>query len=233
MPREHILVVEDEADIRELVRYNLEREGYVVHQAGSGEEALRFIRSRKPDVILLDLMLPEIDGLEVCRRLKNDQDCRHIPVIMLTAKGEESDVVAGLELGADDYVTKPFSTRVLIARIRAVLRRHAAAPDEGDRASEPIQAHNIMIHPGRREVLVDGEPVDLTHTEFEVLRFLARRPGWVFTRYQIVDAVHGNDYAVTERSVDVQIVGLRKKLGEAGKYINTVRGVGYRFQEQP
>jgi len=231
MPREHILVVEDEADIRELVRYNLEREGYVVHQAGSGEEALRFIRSRKPDVILLDLMLPEIDGLEVCRRLKNDADCRHIPVVMVTAKGEESDVVAGLELGADDYVTKPFSTRVLVARIRAVLRRRTTPSEEANNL-EPLQVHNVYIHPGRREVQVDGEPVDLTHTEFEVLRFLARRPGWVFTRYQIVDAVHGNDYAVTERSVDVQIVGLRKKLGDAGKYINTVRGVGYRFQEQ-
>ncbi len=229
--REHILVVEDEADIRELVRLNLEREGYAVHQARSGEEGLQAVRLRKPDVILLDLMLPEIDGLEVCRRLKNDVDCRHIPVIMLTAKGEEADIVAGLELGADDYVTKPFSTRVLVARVRALLRRRATPEEEGQSAA-PIQLHNLLIHPGRREVLVDGKAVDLTHTEFEVLRFLARRPGWVFTRYQIVDAVHGTDYAVTERSVDVQIVGLRKKLGAAGKYINTVRGVGYRFQEQ-
>jgi two-component system phosphate regulon response regulator PhoB len=173
-------------------------------------------------------MLPEIDGLEVCRRLKADPGLADIPVVMLTAKGEESDIVAGLELGADDYITKPFSPRVLTARVRMVLRRRAQkVPGESD----TIKLHNLVIHPGRHEVLVDGEALNLTNTEFRVLQYLARRPGWVFTRYQIVDAVHGEDYAVTERAVDVQIVGLRKKLGEAGKYIETVRGVGYRFME--
>ena len=147
---------------------------------------------------------------------------------MLTAKGEEADIVTGLELGADDYVTKPFSPRILIARVRAVLRRKTKEqPDD----ALPTKIHNITIHPGRREVLVDGNQVQLTFTEFGILQFLARRPGWVFTRFQIVDAIRGDDYPVTDRSVDVQIVGLRKKLGPSGKYIETVRGVGYRFKE--
>ncbi len=228
MAKETILVVEDESEIRELIRYNLTKEGYDVVEAKTGEEALTRAHGQLPALVLLDLMLPELDGLEVCRRLKRDYLAQHVPVVMLTAKGEESDVVAGLEVGADDYITKPFSPRVLIARVRAVLRR-------GSRhqvlESDTIQAHSIVIHLGRHEVLVDGKPVTLTNTEFRVLVYLARRPGWVFTRYQIVDAVHGEDYPVTERSVDVQIVGLRKKLGDAGAYIETVRGVGYRFKE--
>jgi two-component system phosphate regulon response regulator PhoB len=149
---------------------------------------------------------------------------------MLTAKGEEADVVAGLELGADDYVTKPFSPRILVARIRAVIRRRGlATPDE----NALLDIHGISIHPGRREVTVAGQPVDLTYTEFQVLSLLARRPGWVFTRSQIVDLVRGDDYPVTDRSVDVQIVGLRRKLGEYGKLVETVRGVGYRMRERP
>lgn len=228
MPKETILVVEDENEIRELVCYNLAKEGYEVVEARSGEEALTKAHAQLPTLVLLDLMLPELDGLEVCKRLKRDYLAQHVPIVMLTAKGEESDVVAGLEVGADDYITKPFSPRVLVARIRAVLRRGSRHAVE---ESETIQAHNIVIHLGRHEVLVDGKPINLTNTEFRVLVYLARRPGWVFTRYQIVDAVHGEDYPVTERSVDVQIVGLRKKLGEAGKYIETVRGVGYRFKE--
>lgn len=226
MANEKILIVEDEADILELLRYNLNREGYQVREAATGEAALDLIRKDVPDLVLLDLMLPKIDGLEVCRQVRGGGDNKALPIIMLTAKGEEADIVTGLELGADDYVTKPFSPRVLLARIRAVLRRQTMEVP-GD--TESLQLHNLAIHPGRHEVLVDGEPVVLTRTEFQVLHYLARRPGWVFTRYQIVDAVHGDDYAVTERSVDVQIVGLRKKLGTAGKYIETVRGVGYRF----
>lgn len=228
MPKQTILVVEDENDIRELIRYNLVKEGYEVVEAKSGEEALTRAHSQLPTLVLLDLMLPELDGLEVCKRMKRDYLAQHVPIVMLTAKGEESDIVAGLEVGADDYITKPFSPRVLTARIRAVLRRGSRNPQDD---AETIRVHNIVIHLGRHEVLVDGRPVNLTHTEFSVLAYLARRPGWVFTRYQIVDAVHGEDYPVTERSVDVQIVGLRKKLGEAGKYIETVRGVGYRFKE--
>ncbi len=226
MANERILIVEDEPDIVELLRYNLTRDGYEVLQATTGEAALDIIKESSPDLMLLDLMLPRIDGLEVCRRVRGDGEHKHLPIIMLTAKGEEVDIVTGLELGADDYITKPFSPRILLARVRAVLRRNDAdLPGDND----AIQIHNLSIHPGRHEVTVDGEPVTLTRTEFQVLHYLARRPGWVFTRYQIVDAVHGDDYIVTERSVDVQIVGLRKKLGVAGKHIETVRGVGYRF----
>jgi two-component system phosphate regulon response regulator PhoB len=165
----------------------------------------------------------------VCKTLKSSPLTQHIPIVMLTAKTEEADVVSGLELGADDYVTKPFSPRVLLARIRAVLRRKAkqAAEDE----TGAVQVHELVIHPGRHEVLLRGQPVELTFTEFRLLQFLARKPGWAFSRGQIVDAVKGEDYPVTERSVDVQVAGLRKKLGEFGRYIETVRGVGYRFKE--
>lgn len=228
MPKERILVVEDEKDILELVRYNLDRENYQVFCAGSGEEALRIAASETLNLIVLDLMLPGMDGLEVARRLKKNPRTQNIFIIMLTAKGSEADIVAGLELGADDYITKPFSPRVLLARIKAVIRR---SKDEKPEDTAVIQIHNLIIHPGRREVLVDGTPATLTYTEFQVLSYLVRRPGWVFTRSQIVDAVRGDDYPVTDRSVDVQIVGLRKKLGSAGRYIETVRGVGYRFKE--
>jgi two-component system alkaline phosphatase synthesis response regulator PhoP len=228
MANENVLAVEDEEDILELVRYNLEKEGYRVTGVVSGEEALRHARSRPPDLIVLDLMLPGMDGLTVCRELKQDAKTRDLPIIILTAKGEEADIVAGLELGADDYVTKPFSPRVLLARLRAVLRRRRMEPAA---ESDTLEIHGMVIHPGRHEVLVQGGPVDLTATEFRLLAFLARRPGWVFTRSQIVQGVQGEDYAVSERAVDVQIVGLRKKLGPAGQYIETVRGVGYRLKD--
>jgi two-component system alkaline phosphatase synthesis response regulator PhoP len=228
MPKERILVVEDEQDILELVRYNLARENYQVFCATSGEDALRIVNSETLNLIILDLMLPGIDGLEVTRRLKNNPRTQNIFIVMLTAKGSEADIVTGLELGADDYITKPFSPRVLLARIKAVIRRSS---DEKAKDNAVVQIHNLTIHPGRREVLVGEKPVILTYTEFQVLYYLVRRPGWVFTRSQIVDAVRGDDYPVTDRSVDVQIVGLRKKLGSAGHYIETVRGVGYRFKE--
>ena len=228
MAKEEILVVDDEEDILELLRFNLSREGCQVFCALSGEEALRLVRTEIPDLVVLDLMLPGIDGLEVTRRLKSDPNTKHLPIVMLTAKGEEADIVTGLELGADDYVTKPFSPRILVARVRAVLRRKVKeAPEE----TSVIRIHDLIIDPRRHEVLVNGEPVVLTFTEFGILNYMARRPGWVFTRFQIVDAVKGEDYPVTDRSVDVQIVGLRKKLGPAGNYIETVRGVGYRFKE--
>ena len=174
-------------------------------------------------------MLPGVDGLEITRILKSNRQTASIPIIMLSAKGEESDVVTGLELGADDYVTKPFSPRILIARVKAMIRRDSMPADEME---DVISIHDCTIHPGRREVIVEGRSVNLTYTEFQVLYYLARRPGWVATRTQIVDAVRGTDYFVTDRSVDVQIVGLRKKLGVWGKNIETVRGVGYRLKEQ-
>jgi len=228
MAKEKILVVDDEEDILELLRFNLSRERYQVSCALTAEKALSLVQSEAPDLIVLDLMLPGIDGLEVARQLKNDPATKNIPIVMLTAKGEEADIVTGLELGADDYITKPFSPRILLARVRAVLRRKATVSQEKESV---IRVHDLTIHPGRHEVLVDGKPVQLTFTEFGILNYLARRPGWVFTRSQIVDAVRGDDYFVTDRSVDVQIVGLRKKLGPAGKCIETVRGIGYRFKD--
>ena len=230
MSKERILVVDDEEDILELVRYNLAKEGYHVTGAITGEDALKKAGVEAFDLIVLDLMLPGIDGLEVAKKLKNNRATEQIPIVMLSAKGEEADIVTGLELGADDYITKPFSPKVLIARVRTALRRKNITPDDHVAV---VHIHNLEIHPGRRSVLANGNPVDLTFTEFQVLYILARRPGWVFTRGQIVDAVRGGDYPVTDRSVDVQIVGLRKKLGSYGKYIETVRGVGYRFRENP
>ncbi|MBN1257648.1 MAG: response regulator transcription factor [Planctomycetes bacterium] len=228
MARETILVIEDEEDIGELVRYNLAAEGYQVFVADSGEDGLKLARSKKPSLIILDLMLPGIDGLEVCKSLRKDTATDGIAIVMLTAKGEETDIVIGLELGADDYIVKPFSPKVLIARIKAVLRRKSRViTDE----KAVIKAHDLAITPGRREVLLKGKKIDLTFTEFSVLHLLARRPGWVFTRNQILEAARGHDALATDRAVDVQIVGLRKKLKSAGNYIETVRGVGYRFKE--
>jgi two-component system alkaline phosphatase synthesis response regulator PhoP len=228
LAKSSILIIEDDEDILELVRYNLEKEGYSVAGETTGEDGLEAARSRTPDLILLDLMLPGMDGLEICRELKGDSKTRHMPIVIVSAKGEESDIVAGLELGADDYITKPFSPQILLARVRAVLRRRTRPTPAED---EVIRIHGLVIHPGRHEVLVGDERVDLTFTEFRILHILARRPGWVFTRQRIVDAIHGERYPVTDRAVDVQIVGLRRKLGPAGDYIETVRGVGYRFKD--
>jgi two-component system alkaline phosphatase synthesis response regulator PhoP len=227
MERPTILVVDDEEDIIELVELNLTREGYRVLGCTTGEKALEIARSKLPDLIVLDLMLPGIDGLEVCRRLKSGSKTHRIPIVILTAKGEEADIVMGLELGADDYVTKPFSGKVLAARVRRLLRRAAQPPGE----QEVIKVHDLTIDPARHEVWAQGSKVDLTRTEFDILRTLAKRPGLVLSRYQIVDSVHGDDYAVTDRAVDVQIVALRRKLGPCGQYIETVRGVGYRFRD--
>jgi two-component system alkaline phosphatase synthesis response regulator PhoP len=228
MAKDRVLVVDDEEDILELIQYNLSKEGYEVATSASGEQALQQARATLPDLVLLDLMLPGVDGLDVCRLLKSDRRTAHIPIIMLTARTEEADVVTGLELGADDYITKPFSPRVVGARVKAVLRRRRAEPVSEE---QTLRVRDLIIHPGRREVLVKGKPVELTFTEFSVLHTLARRPGWVFTRSQIVDAVRGDDYPVTDRSVDVQVVSLRKKLGPCAGYLETVRGVGYRLKE--
>jgi two-component system alkaline phosphatase synthesis response regulator PhoP len=235
--KKFVLIVEDEEDIRELVSYHLLKEGFQVASVVSGEEALTVVENQIPDLILLDVMLPGIDGLKVCQRLRASPKTADVPIMMLTAKSEESDIVSGLNLGATDYVTKPFSPKVLLARVRAVLRRSQALPEpeeeliDEDDDDVVIEIHGMVVHPGRHEVRIDGEAVDLSSTEFRVLYFLAKRPGWVFNRQQILDAVHGDNYAITDRAVDVQIVGLRKKLGDAGKYIETVRGVGYRFKE--
>ena len=228
MAKVKILVVDDEADIRELVRLNLTREGYEVLDCESGEQALDVSRSKGPDLVVLDLMLPGIDGLEVCKQLKADPKTARVPIVILTAKGEEADVVAGLEVGADDYVAKPFSGKVLVARVRRLLRKAAQPADE----QGTIEVYDLTIDPSRHEVWAKDRKVDLTRTEFNILRTLARRPGLVLSRYQIVDLVHGDDYPVTDRAIDVQIVSLRKKLGPCGKYIETVRGVGYRFKDE-
>ena len=223
-----ILVVDDEPDILELVQYNLAREHYDVVCVESGEEALAQVYATPPDLIVLDLMLPGVSGLEVCRTLKRHPRTAAIPVVILTARGEEADIVAGLELGADDYLTKPFSPRVLLARIRAVLRRQHTEPV----AADAVITHGaLVLHPGRHEILVQGQPVLLTPMEFRMLHMLARRPGWVFTRNQLLTASQGEDVSVTERSVDVHIVSLRRKLGACGDAIETIRGVGYRLQE--
>ncbi len=227
MDEERILVIEDEEDIQELIRFNLEKENYKVSCRSTGEEGLKSALASPPDLILLDLMLPGKDGLTVCRQLRANEKTKDVPVIMLTAKSTEADMVTGLELGADDYVTKPFSPRVLLARIRAMRRRHAEKAD--GKVVKLIKRGDIEIDNLHHEVRIAGKPVDLTLTEFRVLETLARRPGVVFTRYQIVDAVKGEDYPVTDRSVDVQIVGLRRKLKSHGRLIETVRGVGYRF----
>ncbi len=229
MSHERILVVEDDEDILELLRFNLVRDGFRPAGVTRGEDALKRLETDPFDLILLDLMLPGMDGLEICRSIRGNAQLRSIPVIVITAKGEESDIVAGLELGADDYIVKPFSTKVVIARIRSVLRRRTA---EKIGAQEPVTVGDFAIHPGRREVRVSGEPVPLTNLEFLVLHFLAKKPGWVFSRYQIVEGVRGGNYPVTDRSVDVCIVGLRRKLGIAGDRIETVRGAGYRFKEE-
>ncbi len=224
----HILIVEDEEDILELIQFNLERNGFRTSIAMSGEKGLKLARKEKPDLILLDIMLPGIDGLDVCKLLKGDKGTAVIPVVILTAKVDEADIVRGLELGADDYVKKPFSPKELIARIKAVLRRHADVTE----VSAEIGFQDIRLNPGRREVTVKGSAVDLTYSEFEILHLMIRHPGLVFSRSKIVDEVRGENYPVTDRSVDFQIVGLRKKLGDSGKYIKTVRGVGYRLKEE-
>jgi two-component system phosphate regulon response regulator PhoB len=229
MAKGNILVVDDEQNLLQLVKYNLTKEGYSVTAVATGEDALAEAGSRHPDLILLDLMLPGIDGLEVCRLIKNNPAMSGIPVVMLTARGEDADVVTGLELGADDYIIKPFSPRVLVARVRALLRRKTTPPDQTDQTL--VRLHDILIDPGKHQVYVEDQPVELTFTEFKLLQLLIQRPGWVFTRYQIVDALRGEDYPVSERSVDVQIVSLRKKLGNKGDFIQTVRGMGYKFKE--
>ena len=222
-----ILIIEDEPDISELIEYNLTQSGYSIIVSNNGEKGIVYTRKYLPDLILLDLMLPGIHGIDVCRILKNDKDTAGVSIIMLTALGQEEDIIKGLETGADDYVTKPFSFPVLEARIQSVLRR----VKNEDIGNENVSNSGIVISSRKREVVINGKQIEgLTFTEFQILHLLASHPGWVFTRYQIIDKIRGDNYPVTDRSVDFQIVGLRKKMGKKGKLINTIRGVGYRFQ---
>lgn len=229
-----VLVVEDEADIQQLVSYNLIRAGFHVTCADSGEEAMERLRAEKIDCVLLDLMLPKMSGIDVCtaiRKLESSSGDTSLPIIMLTAKGEEEDVVAGLDCGADDYITKPFSPKVLIARIKAVVKRSVSNQlESSDGQGGVITVDGLEIDKRRHEVKLDGVEVILTTTEFSVLTLLAGKPGWVFTRQQIIDFVRGYDFLITPRAIDVQIFGLRKKMGEYGAYIETVRGIGYRYK---
>ena len=228
MVKQHIFIVEDESDIADLLSYNLTREGFKVSVAARGDRALSEIPRLKPNLILLDLMLPGMGGIEICRLLKAKPETAGIPIIMVTARGEETDIIVGLSMGAEDYIVKPFSIKIVLARIQAVLRRRNAVPTG---TNETLHVHDITINPGRHEVLCGKRALELTASEFRLIHFLARRPGWVFTREQIVDGVKGVDYIVTDRAVDVQMVSLRRKLGKHGDCIETVRGVGYRLKE--
>ena len=223
----NILIVDDEKDILELIKFNISNNGYNCFCADNGETAIKLAKTNIPDLIILDLMLPGIDGFDICRLLKNKDLTRDIPILILSAKGEEIDIIKGLELGADDYVTKPFSGKVLSARVNTLLRRSSAYEQEAKDKS--ITFEELSIHPGKRNVKISNKTVDLTYTEFQILFLLASHPNWVYTRNQIIDEIRGDNYPVTDRSIDFQIVGLRKKLKTASRFIKTVRGVGYRF----
>lgn len=223
-----ILIVEDEQDIRDLLIFNLQKEGFKVESADNGDSALSLIRKNNFDLVLLDLMLPGIGGFDLTRILKNDKKTSEIPILMLTAKGEESDIVKGLELGADDYMTKPFSIKVLLARINKILIKSSNRSDEAD----VLKYNSLSINLKARDVILEGKKINLTFTEFEILKLLASHSKWVYTRNEIINNIRGDDYIVTDRTIDFQIVGLRKKMGPAGKYIKTVRGVGYRFEDE-
>ena len=227
MDNKKILIVEDEFDILKLIEFNIKKEGFDVIAVSDGESAIKEVRSNKPDLILLDLMLPGISGLDVCHLIQKDTELSQIPILMLTAKGEESDIVRGLEAGADDYVVKPFSIKVLLARIKALLRRDIS--QDADKQKAPLVFDGLSIHAGKRIVKVDGKIIDLTYMEFQILFTLASHSNWVYTRSQLIDEIRGDNYIVTDRSIDFQFVGLRKKLLHYGNYIKTVRSVGYRF----
>jgi len=226
--KEKILVVDDEKDILELIGFNLSNHGYSVETAVSGEDALELIKKNDYALVILDIMLPGIDGLEICKKIKSDNQKTDVPVIMLTAKAEETDKVIGFEIGADHYVTKPFSPRELLAIVKSVLRKKTRKEET---SVQVIEHNDLKIHTGKYEVTVKGKPVELTNLEFKILVTLAKRPGWVMTRYQIVDAARGEGGFVTDRTVDVHIASLRKKLGEENNFIQTIRGVGYKFIE--
>ena len=226
MSKGKILIVEDDRDIAEMIEYNLMEEGYKTLSAFNGEDGVKLAKKESPDLIILDIMLPIIDGFEVCRILKKEQITSDIPVIILSAKSQETDKIVGLELAADDYITKPFSPRELIARFRAILRRGRALS-----FSSCIERGDIVIDSAKHKVTVKQKAISLTFTEFRLLEFLARRPGVVFSRDQIMNGVMGDDALVCDRTVDAHVKSLRRKLGTAKDYIETIRGAGYRFKE--
>ncbi|MGH9360858.1 MAG: response regulator [Thermoanaerobaculia bacterium] len=229
MSKETILVIEDDSDIIEIIQYNLEREGFRVLTATNGEKGIEVARSRRPALIILDLMLPGADGIEVCKSLRSAPDTRQIPIVILTAKAEESDIVLGLGVGADDYVTKPFSPQELLARITAVLRRGDLKSEEARHSR--IERHGVVIDPARFEVAIRGKPVSFTLTEFKILSILASNPGRVYTRQLLLDKVQGGEVFVDDRNIDVHVRAIRKKLGSLEDLILTVRGIGYKFKE--
>ena len=231
MAKKKILVVEDDRDISELIRYNLEREGHEVNYLYEGDLAVDFVKSRKPDLVLLDLMLPGIDGIDICRILKGDDQTKHIPIIMLTAKSEEADVVVGLQMGADDYIAKPFSPKVLSARVKAMFRRIGEDKAETLSAAQVREFGLLSVNLLKHKVLFNDREIKLTSIEFNILEFLSRSPGRVWSREQILDNVWKEGKYIVDRAVDVHIRGLRKKLGKAQDYVETVRGLGYRFKD--
>lgn len=225
-----ILIVEDERDIVELLRYNLQEAGFKTDYVRNGADALQRAIATPPDLILLDLMLPEVDGLVVCRLLKSDPRTKNVPIVMLTAKIEEEDRVKGLELGADDYIPKPFSPREVVLRVAAVLRRLTAGHEKEE--TEKIHTHGITIDLDKHQVLTEDAPIELTATEFKLITLFARSPGRVFTRALLMDVIWGQEYYAIERTVDTHVSRLRRKLGNLGRQIETVHGVGYRFREE-
>jgi two-component system phosphate regulon response regulator PhoB len=229
MPKPKILVIEDERSLVEVLSCNLEREGFEVLTAYDGQEGLRQAQLKLPDLVVLDLMLPNKPGLEVCHELRMGQRTREIPIIMVTAKAEESDELVGFATGADDYVTKPYSMKVLIQRIKKELRRRQLKEEPS--VGKVIESQGIVIDRHSHRATHRGQEVPLTPTEFRLLEVLIRQAGRAFTRYELMDAAIGEDAIVLERTIDVHIKSLRKKLGEAGELIETVRGVGYRFHE--
>ncbi len=228
MSKTLVVIVEDERDIAELIQYHVEREGHATLIAENGSDGLKIIRDETPSLVILDIMLPDLDGLEICKKLKREPATADIPIIMVSARGEESDIVVGLELGAEDYVTKPFSPRVLIARIKAALRRRVT--DASGQIS--LAGGDLTIDPARHTAKLKGRELDLTLTQYRLLHFLASRPGFVRTRDQIVAAVRGEDAVLSSRAIDVHVAALRQKLDGYGDLIETVRGVGYRLAEQ-
>jgi two-component system, OmpR family, alkaline phosphatase synthesis response regulator PhoP len=228
MPKGTILVIDDEDDLVELVRYNLAREGFHVIAAHDGESGLRLVDQKSPDLVVVDLMLPGIDGLEVCRRLRAESRTFKLPIVMLTAKSSESDRVVGLEIGADDYITKPFSPSELVARVKALLRRAAGF----EQPSQLIKCGDLTVDLAKHEVSCGNARIDLTATEFRLLQMLAAHPGRVYSRSELIDGVLGSNVAVLDRTIDVHVMALRKKLGESAAFIETIRGFGYRFREE-